>query len=199
MSTFILNAQDINHKWSVSLGVNAVDFRTSAGGGKNWTDNHFSQLFLINQNWNTFPSLSASVSKYVGYNISVKLGGSVNKIDRYPVYNPTTSEIKVINPGNLSYYEINTTGSYSFMNLIQSKKIEPIFNFGVGYTTLGKQNYGTIDSGLGLNYWFMKQFGVSLSGAYKWSTFSNTSKNRIRNPLTVLYSMVGCFKLQIWR
>ena len=46
------HAQDSNNPWAISFGVNAVDTRTSAGGGKSWADRHFSQPFDVKNNWN---------------------------------------------------------------------------------------------------------------------------------------------------
>ena len=45
------HAQDSNNPWAISFGVNAVDTKTSADGGHNWLDRHFSQAFAVNQNW----------------------------------------------------------------------------------------------------------------------------------------------------
>jgi hypothetical protein len=44
------HAQDSNNPWAVSLRANAIDTRTSAGGGNGWLDQHFSQPFAIKDN-----------------------------------------------------------------------------------------------------------------------------------------------------
>jgi len=36
------NAQDSNNPWAFSFGVNAIDTKASAQGGKDWFDSHFS-------------------------------------------------------------------------------------------------------------------------------------------------------------
>jgi OOP family OmpA-OmpF porin len=65
------HAQDSNNPWALSFGVNAVDTRASAGGGKNRLDGYFSQPFAVKDNWNILPSVSyLSVSRYVGDNFS---------------------------------------------------------------------------------------------------------------------------------
>ena len=43
LMTISSQAQDSNNPWALSFGVNAVDTRASAGGGKNWLDYHVSQ------------------------------------------------------------------------------------------------------------------------------------------------------------
>jgi len=84
------NAQNSNNPWALSFGVNAVDTRASAGGGNNWFDAHVSQPFLVDQNWNILPSISyLSVARSVGNGFSVGLQGSINKIDKFVVFDPT--------------------------------------------------------------------------------------------------------------
>ena len=43
-------AQDSNNPWAISFGVDAVDTKTSAGGGHNWLDKHFSLPFGVKDN-----------------------------------------------------------------------------------------------------------------------------------------------------
>jgi hypothetical protein len=54
------------------FGANANRYRTSAGGGNGWLDQHFSQPFAIKDNWNVLPSVSyISVSRYMGISLLV--------------------------------------------------------------------------------------------------------------------------------
>lgn len=169
------HAQDSNNPWAISFGVNAVDTRTSAGGGKNWADRHFSQPFAVKDNWNILPSVSyLSVSKYIGDNFSFGLAGSVNKIDKYVRFSPGTlgSDSRgylVSNPGDLMYYGVDATIKYSFMNLIKSKVIDPSLSVGGGYTFFGDSSYGTLNPGAGLTFWFTDNVGLELSTRYKKS------------------------------
>jgi outer membrane protein OmpA-like peptidoglycan-associated protein len=169
------HAQDSNNPWAISFGVNAVDTRTSAGGGKNWADRHFSQPFAVKDNWNILPSVSyLSVSRFVGDNFSFGLSGSVNKITKYVQFAPTalghdSRGYIVTNPGDLMYYGIDGTIRYSFMNLINSKVIDPSLSVGGGYTFFGDSSYGTVNPGAGLTFWFTEHIGLSLATAYKKS------------------------------
>jgi outer membrane protein OmpA-like peptidoglycan-associated protein len=169
------HAQDSNNPWAISFGVNAVDTRTSAGGGKNWADRHFSQPFAVKDNWNILPSVSyLSVSRFVGDNFSFGLSGSVNKITKYVQFAPTalghdSRGYIVTNPGDLMYYGIDGTIRYSFMNLINSKVIDPSLSVGGGYTFFGDSSYGTVNPGAGLTFWFTENIGLSLATAYKKS------------------------------
>ena len=169
------HAQDSNNPWAISFGVNAVDTRTSAGGGKNWADRHFSQPFAVKDNWNILPSVSyLTVSRYVGDNFSFGVSGSVNKISKYVKFDPTavghdSRGYIVTNPGDLMYYGIDGTIRYSFMNLINSKVIDPSLSVGGGYTFFGDSSYGTVNPGAGLTFWFTENIGLSLATAYKKS------------------------------
>ncbi|MFV8335675.1 OmpA family protein [Flavobacterium sp. RSP29] len=169
------HAQDSNNPWAISFGVNAVDTRTSAGGGKSWADRHFSQPFDVKNNWNVLPSVSyLSVSRYVGDNFSFGLSGSVNKIDKYVKFAPTavghdSRGYVVSNPGDLMYYGVDATIKYSFMNLINSKVIDPSLSVGGGYTFFGDSSYGTLNPGAGLTFWFTENVGVELATRYKKS------------------------------
>ena len=167
------HAQDSNNPWAISFGVNAVDTKTSADGGKNWADKHFSQAFAVKDNWNILPSVSyLSVSKYVGDNFSFGLSGSVNKIDKYVKFAPTapghdSRGYVVSNPGDLMYYGIDATIKYSFMNMIKSKVIDPSLSVGGGYTFLGDSSFGTLNPGAGLTLWFTENVGFELATKYK--------------------------------
>ena len=168
-------AQDSNNPWAISFGANAVDTKTSAGGGNNWLDRHFSQPFAVKDNWNILPSVSyLSVSKYVGDNFSFGLAGSVNKIEKYVRFAPTapghdSRGYVVSNPGDLMYYGIDATIKYSFMNLINSKVIDPSLSVGGGYTFFGDSSYGTLNPGAGLTFWFTENVGLELATKYKKS------------------------------
>ena len=169
------HAQDSNNPWAIAFGVNAVDTRTSAGGGHNWLDRHFSQPFAVKDNWNILPSVSyLSVSRFVGDNFSFGLSGSVNKIDKYVKFAPGTigSDSRgyvVSNPGDLMYYGVDATIKYSLMNLISSKVIDPSLSIGGGYTFFGDSSYGTLNPGAGLTLWFTDNVGLELATKYKKS------------------------------
>jgi OOP family OmpA-OmpF porin len=155
-------AQDSNNKWAIGFGINAIDYRSSAGAD---FKSHFDQPFKVSDNWNILPSVSyINVSKYVGSGFIVGLTGSINKIDKF-----VTAPNVVVNPGDLMYYGIDATITYSFMELIKSKVLEPTLSVGGGYTFLGDESYGTVNPGVGLNIWFTENVGLSLLGTYKKS------------------------------
>ncbi|WMW77946.1 OmpA family protein [Flavobacterium sp. 20NA77.7] len=162
------NAQDSTNPWAVSFGVNAVDTKVSASDP---LKQQFSEFFNVKDNWNIVPSVSYfSVSKYSGDGFTFGLTGSFNKITRWVNKVPNTgNSYEVVNPGNLNYYAIDGTISYSFMNMLKSKVIEPSAHIGGGYTFLGDASAGTLNGGLGLTFWFAKNVGLSFSSTYKHS------------------------------
>jgi OOP family OmpA-OmpF porin len=177
------NAQNSDNPWALSFGVNAVDTRTSAGGGKNWLDQHFSQMFNVSENWNILPSVSyISVARSVGNNFSVGIQGSINKMDKFVVFDPknpnhNSAGYVVTNPGDLMYYGLDVNVKYSFMSMIGSKTIDPSLSLGGGYTWLGDNSYGTVNPGAGLTFWFNEFVGLQLATVYKTSFGDRTSGN----------------------
>ena len=119
-------AQDSKDKWAVSFGVNALDTKTSAGGGNNWLDGHLSQAFSVKDNWNILPAISyVGVSRYVGDNFSVGISGSINKLTKFVT--ASKGDYIVTNPGDLKYFGIEGLVKYSFKTAIKSKIIIVLF------------------------------------------------------------------------
>ena len=161
-------AQDSNNPWAVSFGVNGVDTKISAVGNDSpkWI-----QLANAKTNWNILPSVSyLSVSKYVGDGFSFGATASVNKVDRWVTRDETTLATDLVtNPGDLSYYGIDATIKYSFMQMLKSKWLEPSAQVGGGYSFFGDASAGTINGGLGLTLWVSDQVGFQFQSTYKHS------------------------------
>ena len=165
-------AQDSNNPWAVSFGVNGVDTKVSAVGNDSpkWI-----QLANANKNWNILPSVSyLNVSRYVGDGFSFGLTGSVNKIDKWVERDLMTEYTDVVsNPGDLSYYAIDATIKYSFMEMLKSKWLDPSLNIGGGYNFFGDASAGTVNGGLGLTFWVTENVGLQLQSTYKHSFDDN--------------------------
>jgi outer membrane protein OmpA-like peptidoglycan-associated protein len=194
------HAQDENNEWAISFGVNAIDTKTSAGGGNNWADAHFSQPFAVKDNWNILPSVSyLSVSKYVGDNFSFGVQGSVNKISKFVTFNPAAADrdsrgYVVSNPGDLMYYAADGVVKYSFMNMIKSKVIDPSLHVGGGYTFFGDNSYGTVNSGAGLTFWFTENVGLALATTYKKSFGDRETSGTLDSPSHFQHTLGIVFK-----
>ena len=165
-------AQDSNNPLAVSFGVNGIDTKVSAVGNDSpkWI-----QLANAKTNWNILPSVSyLSVSKYVGDGFSFGATASVNKVDRWVTRDETTLATDLVtNPGDLSYYGIDATIKYSFMQMLKSKWFDPSLNVGGGYNFFGDASAGTVNGGLGLTFWFTEQVGLQLQSTYKHSFDDN--------------------------
>jgi hypothetical protein len=61
--------------------------------------------------------------------------------------------MKLSNPGDLMYYGVDASVKYSFMNLINSKVIDPSTCWWRLYF-FGDSSYGTLNPGAGLAFWF---------------------------------------------
>ena len=168
LAGFSSQAQDSNNPWAISFGVNAVDTRVSAASK---LEDQFSEFFNAEDHWNILPSVSyVNVSKYVGDNFSFGVTGSINKIKKYVLPRVGEADYTVINPGDLNYYAVDGVINYSFMNMINSKVIDPSAHIGGGYTWLGEEAHaGTLNAGLGLTFWFTENVGLSYRATYKQS------------------------------
>ncbi len=183
------HAQDSKNPWAVSFGINAIDTKTSAGGGNNWLDGHFSKAFAVKDNWNILPSISyVSVSKYVGDNFSVGISGSINKLDKYVTY--ANSKYSVSNPGGLMYCGIDAVVRYSLKSVVKSNLIEPSVSLGIGYSVLGDNSYQTVSPGADIVYWFSDSFGLELATKYVKS-YESREINKVVNAPSMLQHSLG--------
>lgn len=160
-------AQDSDNPWAISFGANAVD--TRAGASDEFGDK-FNQPFKVDESWNILPSVSyLTVSRAVGDGFTFGVTGSVNKITKLTTLADVGTGYQVTNPGDLTYYGADGIIRYSFMNLINSKVVDPSLHIGGGYTWLGDSEAGTANGGLGLTFWFTETVGLALQSTYKHS------------------------------
>lgn len=151
-----IQAQDENNPWQVSLGVNAIDvYPTNASNASYPTGTLFSEYFNVNDHWNILPSISyVSLSRYVGDGFSVGVRGSLNRI----------SKLGDVEVDDLSHYAVDGTIKY---NLLKGTKLDPFVEFGGGYTWVDEIGAGTVNGGIGLNYWFTDFIGLTVQTQYK--------------------------------
>jgi OOP family OmpA-OmpF porin len=150
-----MQAQDSNNPWQVSFGVNAIDvYPTNQPGLGKWFDEYFN----ANDHWNILPSISVvSVSRYVGDGFSVGVRGSLNQI----------SKLGDTEVDDLSHYAIDGTIKYNLNEFLKLGKFDPFIEVGGGYTWVDEIGAGTINGGLGFNYWFTENIGFTLQSSYK--------------------------------
>ena len=167
MSFSTTYAQDKNNPWAVTIGTNAVD--PYPVGEDTPQGDYFDEFFNANDHWNIFPSVSTiSVSRYLSDGFTFTATGSLNRINKFGSnFDPVTGEESTNKVSDLTYYAVDGRVSYSFMDLINSKTIEPYLGVGGGYTWLDEIGAGTLNGSLGLRFWFSEKFGVDVNSTYK--------------------------------
>ncbi len=151
-----INAQDANNPWQISFGVNAIDvYPTNDQDAAYPVGGLFDEYFNANDHWNILPSISyVSVSKYIGDGFSAGVRGSINRI----------SKLGDLSVDNLTHYAVDGIIKY---NILKNTKIDPFVEFGGGYTWVDDIGAGTVNGGIGANYWFNDNIGFTLQTQYK--------------------------------
>ena len=154
-------AQDENNPWAISFGANVVSTRFGAASA---VEDQFGNYFNTDY-WNVIPSVSyLTVSRHIGDGFSFGLTGSVNKIDRLTTRTPGTGDYMVTNPGDLTYYGIDGIIKYGFFN---ESWFNPYLHLGGGYTWIDDKGNGTLNGGIGVNFWITEQFAITAQSTYK--------------------------------
>ena len=156
---FSTYAQDENNPWQISFGANAIDvYPTNQPGQGNW----FNEYFNVNDHWNILPSISTiSVSKYVGDGFSIGARGSLNRISKVGDASAQT----VFGSSDVSHYAVDGLIKYNLRKA--GVKFDPYVEVGGGYTWVNDIGAGTVNGGLGFNYWFTEKLGVNIQSSYK--------------------------------
>jgi len=161
------NAQDKNNPWAIGLGVNAVD--PYPVGEDAPQGDYFDEYFNVEDHWNIFPSLSSiSVSRYLSDGFTFTATGSINRIDKFgSTYDPDLDDEITNTVGDLTYYGLDGRISYSLMNVINSKRIDPYLGLGGGYTWLDDIGAGTLNGTLGVKFWVSEKLAIEAHSTYK--------------------------------
>jgi len=156
-----VKAQDANNPWQINVSVNAVDFYpTNDMEAAGITGKWFDEYFNVGDHYNILPAVSSiSVSKYVGDGFSVGVRGSVNRIEKY-------GELAV---EDLTYFGFDALIKYNINELYNMGKFDPYVEVGGGYTWVDDIGAGTVNAGLGFNYWFTENLAFNLQTSYKHS------------------------------
>jgi len=151
-----VQAQDENNPWQVSFGVNAIDvYPTNDQDAAYPTGTLFSEYLNANDHWNILPSVSyVSVTKSVGDGFSVGARGSLNRI----------SKLGDVSADDLSHYAVDGIIKYQ---ILKNTKLDPFAEIGGGYTWIDEIGAGTVNAGIGVNYWFTDNIGLTVQTSYK--------------------------------
>jgi len=166
MSFSTSHGQDKNNPWAVTIGINAVD---PYPVGEDAPQGDFFDEFLnVTDHWNVLPSVSTiSISRYLSDGFTFTATGSINEISKFGTNTDNAGVESTNRVNNLTYYAVDGRVSYSFMDLIKSKSIDPYLGVGGGYTWLDDIGAGTLNGTLGLRYWVSEKVGVNLNTTYK--------------------------------
>lgn len=168
-------AQDEDNPWAIGFGVNAV--HTRFGAASDFQDK-FTKFFKTEE-WNVLPSVSyITVGRNVGSNFSIGLTGSVNKVDRIIYNNPTMGPdggVLRADVDDLTYYAADAVIKYS---ILPKSWFNPFVHVGGGYTWLDDQGNGTVNGGLGINFWFTENVGLTVQSTYK-HTFEDQAEANV--------------------
>jgi len=160
-------AQDKNNPWSISLGVNAVDYYPV---DEEMPQGEFlDEFFNATDHWNIFPFASRlEITRYLNYGFSVSAITSINRIRRFGSNVDPSSGLESVNEvDDLGYIGLDAAVNYSLMELLNSNRIDPFLRVGGGYTWLDGIGSGTVNGGLGFRYWFSERFAFQLETTYK--------------------------------
>ncbi|NRD18716.1 OmpA family protein [Winogradskyella eckloniae] len=184
------NAQDKNNPWAITVGANAVDFYPVGEDAPQ--GDYFDEYFNVEDHWNVFPSLSTiSVSRYLSDGFTFTATGSLNKIDKIGSFSDATTGVETTNSvDDLSYYGLDGRVSYSLMEVINSKIIDPYVGLGGGYTWLDDSGAGTLNGTLGFNVWLSEQVGINLQSTYKHA-FENSTNKHFQHSVGITFKFGG--------
>ncbi|GAB5565292.1 MAG: OmpA family protein [Winogradskyella sp.] len=160
-------AQDKNNPWAITIGTNAVD---PYPVGEDAPQGAFlDEYFNLTDHWNIMPAISTvSVGKYLDDGFTFTATGSLNRLTKFGTnLNPDGSEAGTNKVDDLMYYALDGRISYSFMDLIKSKKVDPSLGVGGGYTWVDSVGAGTLNGSLGVTYWFSEKLGINVQSTYK--------------------------------
>ncbi|GGE13258.1 OmpA family protein [Psychroflexus salis] len=161
--TFSTQAQNEDNRWSIFLGVNAVDFYPTGNGmAPDYlmsSENFLEDFFNVGDHWNAVASMtSLNVGYYVGQDLSVRGGFNVNRISKIGKTKPESK---------LTYVALDGDLLYSFNRLLNSGRFDPYLGAGVGYYWLDSEGAATFNSSLGLNIQLTEKLFFTLETSYK--------------------------------
>jgi len=156
-----IQAQNEDNPWQFTIGINAIDVyptnsKPSTAFPPYETGGLFDEYFNVNDHWNILPSISyLGLSRYIGDGFSLGVRGSLNRISKL-------GDTK-LDP-SVSHYAVDGVIKY---NLLKDRKFIPFLEIGGGYTWVDGIGAGTVNGGLGFDYWFNDWIGLNIESVYK--------------------------------
>jgi len=157
-------SQDQFNKWIVGIGINAVDYfptlntthHPDLDPSTGNQDGFFNEITNAQDHWNVYAP-RINVTRYWKNRISLDVSFSVNKITKY-------GDIEI---DAIPYYALDGNLQYCLVN--PENYFTPFIYAGGGYT-FAERSGGTINAGLGTNYWFNESLGINAQAGYKYNS-----------------------------
>lgn len=149
-------SQDEHDKWVIGIGLNAVDFFPTNEPNTGNDVGLFNEFANAKDHWNIFAP-KVNVTRHLKNKFSIDGSLSVNNL----------TKIGDVEVDNLVYFAIDGALQYRFLE--NYKNFTPFVFAGGGYTWIDWYGAGTINAGLGTDYWINDKFGVNVQANYKYS------------------------------
>ena len=151
------NAQDNNNPWAVSVGVNAIDVRTSGGFSEQLED------YYGTSDWDILPMISRiTAEKYLDDGFTLQFAGSINRLTRGFFADQFPRDVEK----ELVYYSIGANVKYDLDGVIEkvfggtTPYFNPFIFVGGTYASLDGQGEGMLAYGFGFNVWLSENVGL---------------------------------------
>ncbi|MGV6845833.1 MAG: hypothetical protein ACWA42_06890 [Lutibacter sp.] len=154
--TSSLFAQESQKIWVFGVGLNAVDYFPTNQPGNNNPDGFFNEITNAQDHWNV-PGIELSLQRYFTKNLAFE--------GRFSYVNITKFGDNKVNGTTYLGFDVNAL--YTFLRPIE--KLDLFAELGGGYT-FAFFSGGTLNLGLGSNYWLNEFTGIKLQGMYKYNS-----------------------------
>jgi hypothetical protein len=177
------------NQWVMGFGLNTV----------NNSDTRFKEL-TNSDHW-AFAKIPFYLSAETKIDSQFSIGAtlSFNYFTEGKVFEGQTILGKDEGGNDADYLAFDLAIKYSFSKLLNLKAFDPYVSVGTGISHFGdysreenlmvlEEDGFTLNTGLGLNYWFSSTWGVNFNMAAKWGLGENYT-NHLQSSLGVLYSI----------
>lgn len=157
-TTTTVQAQDAANRWSVGIGMNAIDLYP-VGEKDQGLGDYFDEFLNAEDHYNIIPAPSRiQVGYYVSDGIVATGAFSLNKIDR----------VGATSVASMSYFNLDAGLEYNFRNMIKKGGIfAPFVGVGGGYNWLDSNGFGTFNGTAGIDFYVTDNIAFNLQTTYR--------------------------------
>lgn len=180
------NDANYNNNWSFGLGFNTVNMSSNSK--------------------DLFDSDNRAFSKnpfYLGVEYYLNNQFSIEATLSFNTFSEGTKIIgkTILKGSEANYIAADLAVKYSFGDLLKLNALEPYVFLGAGNSHVGayrteespdvqinQKNTFTLNTGIGMNYWFSSSWGINLNGTAKWASASGNA-NHLQASIGAVYSL----------